>query len=50
MRLKCSNCRDEVVAEATNLHSYGPSSPTTEKRRIIESITEKIGGFGRSDT
>jgi len=33
---------DEVVAEATNLHKLWPKFTDDEKRRIIESITEKI--------
>ncbi len=33
---------DEVVAEATNLHAKWPTFAPPEKRRIIESITEKI--------
>jgi len=33
---------DEVVAEAANLHKRWPSFKPDEKRRIIESITEKI--------
>jgi len=32
----------EVVAEATNLHQIWPKLTPAEKRRIIESITEKI--------
>jgi site-specific DNA recombinase len=35
-------CTDEVVAEAANLHKRWPSFTPNEKRRIIESITEKI--------
>ncbi len=33
---------EEVVAEATNLHRLWPTLTAPEKRRIIESITEKI--------
>jgi len=33
---------DEVVAEAANLHKRWPGLTTDEKRRIIESIVEKI--------
>lgn len=33
---------DEVVAEATNLHKLWPEFKTEEKRRIVESITERI--------
>jgi len=33
---------DEVVTEATNLHQRWPKFTQEEKRRIIESITEKI--------
>jgi site-specific DNA recombinase len=33
---------DEVVSEATNLHKLWPKFTDDEKRRIIESITEKI--------
>jgi site-specific DNA recombinase len=33
---------DDVVAEATNLHKRWPRFAHDEKRRIIESITEKI--------
>jgi site-specific DNA recombinase len=33
---------EEVVAEAANLHKRWPSFTNPEKRRIIESITEKI--------
>jgi site-specific DNA recombinase len=33
---------DEVVSEATNLHRHWPKFTDEEKRRIIESITEKI--------
>jgi site-specific DNA recombinase len=33
---------DEVVAEAANLHKRWPTFTPQEKRRIIESITEKI--------
>lgn len=33
---------DEVVAEANNLHQRWPTFTPVEKRRIIESITEKI--------
>jgi len=33
---------DEVVTEATNLHKLWPKFTPEEKRRIIESITEKI--------
>ena len=33
---------DEVVAEATNLHKLWPKFTDDEKRKIIESITEKI--------
>jgi hypothetical protein len=33
---------DEVVAEAANLHKLWPTFKPDEKRRIIESITEKI--------
>ena len=33
---------DDVVAEASNLHNRWPTFTQEEKRRIIESITEKI--------
>jgi site-specific DNA recombinase len=33
---------DDVVAEASNLHTRWPTFTQEEKRRIIESITEKI--------
>jgi len=33
---------DEVIAEATNLHKLWPKFTDDEKRRIIESIVEKI--------
>jgi site-specific DNA recombinase len=33
---------DEVVAEARNLHKLWPGMSMDEKRRIVESITEKI--------
>jgi site-specific DNA recombinase len=33
---------DDVVAEASNLHTHWPTFTQEEKRRIIESITEKI--------
>lgn len=33
---------DDVIAEATNLHRRWPNFNSEEKRRIIESITEKI--------
>jgi hypothetical protein len=33
---------DEVVHEATNLHRLWPSLEKEEKRKIVESITEKI--------
>ena len=33
---------EEVVAEATNLHRLWPTLASVDKRRIIESITEKI--------
>ncbi|HXI53542.1 MAG TPA: hypothetical protein VNH84_18645, partial [Candidatus Saccharimonadales bacterium] len=33
---------DEVVIEAANLHHRWPTFSQEEKRRIIESITEKI--------
>lgn len=33
---------DEVMAEATNLHKLWPKFTQEDKRRIIESITEKI--------
>ena len=33
---------DEVVAEATNLHKLWPGMSMDEKRRIVESIAEKI--------
>jgi len=33
---------DEVVAEATNLHRLWPKFTTEEKRKIVESITERI--------
>jgi site-specific DNA recombinase len=33
---------DEVVAEATNLHKMWPTLPPDQKRKIVESITEKI--------
>jgi site-specific DNA recombinase len=33
---------DDVVAEASNLHARWPTFTQEEKRRIIESITEKI--------
>jgi hypothetical protein len=32
----------EVIAEATNLHQLWPKLTPDEKRRIVESITEKI--------
>ncbi|HEY3855473.1 MAG TPA: hypothetical protein VGO67_13865 [Verrucomicrobiae bacterium] len=33
---------DEVVSEATDLHRRWPKLDTEEKRKIVESITEKI--------
>jgi site-specific DNA recombinase len=33
---------DEIVSEATNLHRLWPKFTPEEKRRIVESITEKI--------
>jgi hypothetical protein len=33
---------DEVFAEATNLHRLWPKFSTEEKRKIVESITERI--------
>ncbi len=33
---------DEVVSEASNLHDRWPTFTQEEKRRIIESMTEKI--------
>ena len=33
---------DEVVAEATNLHKMWPTLPPDQKRKVVESITEKI--------
>jgi site-specific DNA recombinase len=33
---------NEVIAEATNLHQLWPKFAPDEKRRIVESITEKI--------
>ncbi len=33
---------DEVLAEANNLYSRWPSIPTEDKRKIVETIVEKI--------
>jgi site-specific DNA recombinase len=40
---------EQVITEVTDLHRRWPSLEREEKHRIIESITEKIIGYGEID-